>query len=98
MKYNNGYIKENNKVKECRFNISRMSVWEHVYYSIFHWNYFGKALREVFFSVVELFKSFINVAVYILGIIFFPILLIAHSILNVEFNKKSLKYKKKRYF
>lgn len=44
---NKNYIYNNGKVKNCPANTLKMNPFEWCYYSIFHWNYFGRKLSDI---------------------------------------------------
>lgn len=82
------YIYDDNKVIECISNIAKMTVIEHIYYSIFHWNYFGNICLSLYDSLKDLLKSILSIIINIITIVLFPFLIIVYSVLIVRGSKK----------
>lgn len=84
----NNYIRDGGKVRECKANIIKMNLLQHIYYSIFHWNYFGNALYDVKESFIKFISSGFWLVNDILKIVLFPILIAINSIIQLRDNKE----------
>lgn len=72
------FIVDDNKVRKCDLNISKMNIAEYIYYSIFHWNFFSELLigyiGENLIEAIKYFGAFlINTLIFILTPIRLPI-------------------------
>ena len=72
------FIIDDNKVRKCDSNISKMNIAEYIYYSIFHWNFFGNLLinyiGENLIESIKYFGAFlINTIILILTPVMLPI-------------------------
>lgn len=72
------FIKDDKKVRRCDANISKMNIGEYIYYSIFHWNFFGNLLiGYIIENLIECIKYFgaflINTMMLLISPIMLPI-------------------------
>lgn len=72
------FIIDDDRVRKCDSNISKMNILEYVYYSIFHWNFVGNILiYYIGENLLESFKYFgaflVNTMLFILSPIILPI-------------------------
>lgn len=82
------YIKDEGKVRYCASNISKMNVFECIYYSIFHWGYFQHSIYKVLKHLLKLIEITLDLGLEIIKFIMFPFFIVIHSILIIRSNKK----------
>lgn len=95
------YIKDNNKIRKCTANISKMNIFEWIYYDFRYWNelknmkyYFCENIGYLFLSIENLFLSIANLflsIVELLTIILFPITILISATISIYRAKKEVK-------
>lgn len=81
------YIRDNKRVRKCPSNISKMNIFEWIYYDFRDWNeltnmkyYFCESIKYLFLSIVNL-----------LSVILFPISICINATLSIYRAKKEVK-------
>lgn len=70
---NKNYIYNNGKVKNCPANTLKMNPFEWCYYSIFHWNYFGRKLSDILDLLKEIVIDILTIFGILIVTLFMPI-------------------------
>lgn len=81
------YIRDNNRVRRCPSNISKMNIFEWVYYDFKDWNELGNMKYYFLESIKFLFLGTVN----LLSVILFPITICINAILSMYRAKKEVK-------
>lgn len=88
------YIKDENKIRHCTSNISKMNVFEYIYYSVFHWSILWLSIVDIYKCFLKLINIVFELISNILAVLFFPVLIIIASVLDIRFSKKIIKNNK----
>lgn len=82
------FIVDEGIIRRCDSNLSKMNIFEFMYFYIFHWGYF----RQIFSYIYECLKEFLSYGfglVYnIIVLLFTPITLISCAIIQIKNAKK----------
>lgn len=82
------FIRDEGKVRYCDSNMSKMNIFEFMYYYIFHWGYFLEIFSYVAESFVEFFKNGFRLIWNLIFLIFTPITLPLCAITRIRNAKK----------
>lgn len=83
------FIVDGKRVRRCDSNVSKMNVFEHIYFNIFHW---GCIKELIAYYIFESFKELVKnlwIFVFNLGmLILLPFGLLASAIVQIKEAKK----------
>lgn len=89
---NKNFIRDDNIVRQCSKNVSKMNVFEYMYYSLFHWKLLQRILGDIGENVVEGFGYLVAILMRLLELILLPIFLIMGAIVQIRKAKKECAY------
>lgn len=81
------------KVRRCEYNISKMNIFEVIYFRIFEWKYISTLISSLFESLIELLQYALVFIVNLICLILFPIVIIIDSYRLIKVSKKICKEK-----
>lgn len=84
------YIRDNKRVRKCPSNISKMNIFEWIYYDFRDWN----ELSNMKYYFLESIKYICLGCINLLSVLLFPLSILINAILSIYRAKKEVK---KRY-
>lgn len=81
------YLRDNKRVRRCPSNISKMNIFEWIYYDFRDWNELSNMKYYFLESIKCLFLGMVN----LLSVILFPIPICINAILSIYRAKKEVK-------
>lgn len=81
------YIKDNKKVRKCPTNISKMNVFEWIYYDFRDWNELSNMKYYFLESITYIRLGVIN----LLCVLLFPLSILINAFLSIHRAKKEVK-------
>lgn len=94
---NKDFIRDdNNVIKNCPKNVSKMNVFEHMYYQIFHWKLIQMMLVGLWEDIVEGSECLVGILLRLFELIFLPILLVAGAVVQIRNARKRVNIMKNR--
>lgn len=85
------FIVDEGVVRRCDLNVSKMTLFELMYFRIFEWKYINKLLKSMVESIIEFFKDGIILLINLICLIFVPILFIVDSVRMIKSAKEVCK-------
>lgn len=81
------YIKDNNKIRKCPANISKMNIFEWVYYDFKDWNELSNIKYHLYISLKDICFGTLN----LISILLLPISILINATLSIYRAKKEVK-------
>lgn len=81
------YIKDNNKIRKCPANISKMNIFEWVYYDFKDWNELSNIKYHLYISLKDICLGTLN----LISILLLPISILINAILSIYRARKEVK-------
>ena len=81
------YIKDNNKIRKCPANISKMNIFEWVYYDFKDWNELSNIKYHLYISLKDICFGTLN----LISILLLPISILINATLSIYHARKEVK-------
>ena len=78
------FIRDNGKIRQCDSNLSKMNVFEHIYFNVFYWGYFRHVSSYVLESLKEVLENLFYLLYNLTVLIFTPITLVLCAIVQIK--------------
>lgn len=89
---NKDFIKDEDKIRRCDLNISKMNVFEYIYCHIFYWGYFKEIYDNISENLIEFLKHGFALIYVLIFLIFTPLTLTLAAIIHIKRSKKWVKF------
>jgi len=85
------YIKDNNKIRKCSANVSKMNIFEWVYYDFIDWNELSNIKYHLYISLKDICFGTLN----LISILLLPISILINATLSIYRARKEVKQYRK---
>jgi len=85
------YIKDNNKIRKCSANVSKMNIFEWVYYDFKDWNELSNIKYHLYISLKDICFGTLN----LISILLLPISILINATLSIYRARKEVKQYRK---
>ena len=92
------YILDDGKVRRCELNISKMNIFEHIYYSWFVWKGFKRTATSYKECLTLIFEGFFPLIAITMFLITFPLSFPICSYIVIQKAKKEVERERGHYY